>query len=96
MPYITSEFREKLDPAIYALAMELKNLYHDNLVATDWLGQMNYAITKLLVTFTHDMHSYATICAVDGILANVGREYYRRIAVPYENDKKNENGEVFV
>ena len=38
--------------------------------------------------------SYSKIAMITGVLENVKQEYYRRIAVPYEENKKAQNGDI--
>lgn len=82
MPYITKEQREELD---------------------DWLegydlfdlppGKLNYVITKLLLKT--QPKSYADYNALVGVLECIKLELYRRVVAPYEDRKKDENGEVY-
>jgi hypothetical protein len=38
--------------------------------------------------------SYKKIAVITGVLENIKQEYYRRIAVPYEDEKIVENGDI--
>jgi hypothetical protein len=58
-------------------------------------GGLNYLITKLVHAYWEANPQYSTIAIIDGVLANVAREFYRRVAVPYEDRKIAENGDVF-
>lgn len=82
MPYITQEQREELD---------------------DWLegydlfdlppGELNYVITKLLLkTEPRTYQDYNTLV---GVLECIKLELYRRVVAPYEDRKRDENGEVY-
>lgn len=59
-------------------------------------GELNYAISALVDEYvlSHRL-SYSTINDVMGVLASVQQEFYRRVAAPYEDEKRAENGEVF-
>ena len=59
-------------------------------------GELNYAITKMLVQYI-DNHglSYHVINDILGALEGAKLEFYRRIAVPYENSKLATNGDVY-
>lgn len=59
-------------------------------------GELNYQITRLLVNYTQQ-HTlkYKTINDVLGALDGAAREYYRRVAEPYEDGKIVENGDVY-
>ncbi len=59
-------------------------------------GELNYAITMLAKGYieSHGL-SYQTINDIDGAMSGASKEFYRRIAAPYENLKCRENGDVF-
>lgn len=59
-------------------------------------GELNYAITKLVIGFVRVKGlSYQTINDVLGALAGASKEFYRRVAAPYENTKIVANGDVY-
>lgn len=59
-------------------------------------GELNYAITTLVVSYTNSKSlCYNTINEVVGALDCAKIEYYRRLAVPYENKKIEINGDVY-
>jgi hypothetical protein len=59
-------------------------------------GELNFAITELLEGFlSRHGTSYGSINAVVGVLECAKQEFYRRIAVPYEESKREENGDVY-
>jgi len=59
-------------------------------------GQLNYLITQLLVEYQSCKGlSYQTINDILGALEGAKLEFYRRVAVPYENTKLSENGDVY-
>ena len=55
-------------------------------------GNMNYIFTKLLKQCYGD--SYAEINDALGVISAVQLEFYRRVAVPYEDQKIYDNGDV--
>lgn len=57
-------------------------------------GQLNYAITLLCKEYLASI-GYNSINEVIGVLECVKQEFYRRVAVPYEDEKIEENGDVF-
>lgn len=59
-------------------------------------GQLNYSITKL-IRFYYLNHGkgYQAINDIVGALENAKLEFYRRVAVPYEDKKIKENGDVY-
>jgi len=97
MPYITQKDRTVIDPAIDQLAEQIvfacgKYPYDDTFV-----GLLNYTCTRLVLSVVRRLFGsvrYWIIAAVTGILYNIADEFYRRIAVPYENKKIAENGDV--
>lgn len=59
-------------------------------------GQLNYAITSLLMFYQKDRGlTYQTINDIIGALEVAKAEYYRRVAMPYENSKLATNGDVY-
>lgn len=82
MPYIKKYKRQDID-------------YSGMLPTTP--GELNYKISKLIDSYIerHGGISYSNINEVIGVLECVKLELYRRIAAPYEDEKLNENGEVY-
>lgn len=80
MPYIPQKDRD--------------NLEDFNCISSP--GQLNFYITEAIAAYTKNRTvSYQTINDVLGALEGAKMEYYRRIAVPYENQKLTENGDVY-
>jgi hypothetical protein len=60
------------------------------------VGDLNYAITTLLLKYTkREGKRYFTIVVVMGTLLCVALEYYRRLAAPYEDEKAKINGDCY-
>ena len=61
------------------------------------VGELNYLITKLCVEYLDGAkpETYSIINGIVGALECAKLELYRRVAVPYENIKRNVNGEVY-
>ena len=59
-------------------------------------GELNFAITAILVRYTetHGLN-YQTISECMGALSCAQAEYYRRVAVPYEDKKITAAGDVY-
>lgn len=59
-------------------------------------GELNYNITRLLKEYM-DFHGlcYQTINDIVGALEGAKLEFYRRIAVPYETEKIEQNSDVY-
>lgn len=87
MPYITQERRDVLDASIDTLIRQLN-------VFGSQEGDINYTITRIVTEMCGSI-SYRNINTMMGVLSCVQQEFYRRIAIPYENQKIVENGDVF-
>ena len=84
MPYISRARRAKLDPWIESLTKcHLSS------------GEVNYVISRILFLWSELSKSYAIYNAVMGVLDCVKQEFYRKVIAPYEDRKKEENGEVY-
>lgn len=60
------------------------------------VGELNYAVTRLLRSYMAVKGpNYQTLNDIVGALECAKVEFYRRIAVPYENAKLAENGDVY-
>lgn len=82
MPYIPQERRNAI---IWA---------DGNLPETS--GELNFLITTNLVDYlTSHGTSYQTINDCLGALEGAKLEFYRRVAVPYEDGKREANGDVY-
>jgi hypothetical protein len=60
-------------------------------------GALNYLITQLINRYLgdHDPVRYQTINDIVGALEGAKMELYRRVAVPFEDLKRKENGDVY-
>lgn len=59
-------------------------------------GELNYEITRLINAYMrHHGLSYATINDIVGAAEGAKLEFYRRVAVPYEDKKLADNGDVY-
>ena len=59
-------------------------------------GELNYQITLLLQEYWHNHGpAYQTINDIVGALEGAKLEFYRRVAVPYEEEKIKQNGDVY-
>lgn len=65
--------------------------------AADTPGQLNYFITHYCNAYIkeHGGVSYERLNEVIGVLECAKQELYRRVVVPYEEDKRLENGDVY-
>jgi len=89
MPYIKKERRDELIK-YYPEGMSINTR---NIVGP---GELNFAITSLILdVIMSNQLSYKDINDVMGALECAKLEFYRRVAAPYENKKKEENGDVY-
>jgi hypothetical protein len=97
MPYIAPKIRKELDGLIDQLADRLvtqaKAQGDDGAVA----GLLNYACTRLALKSVRKQFGplrYWLIALLSGVFKNVADEFYRRLAVPYENQQMAQSGDV--
>lgn len=81
MPYIDFRARDRLE---------------DGASTPTSPGELNYLITKIVVDYYDSMGGYQRINDVLGALEGAKLEFYRRVAVPYEDQKMKENGDVYL
>lgn len=59
-------------------------------------GHLNYVFSCIIGQYIRDKQlSYQTINDIIGALEGAKLEAYRRLAVPYENEKLSTNGDVY-
>lgn len=58
-------------------------------------GELNYIITCAIQLYMDSEISYSKINEVIGVLECAKLELYRRLAAPYEDNKKEQNGDVY-
>ena len=87
MPYIKSESRTKYAKVLEELVDILKSLPVEEVD-----GELNYVVTKILKGVY--ALRYFHINKAVGVLECVKLEFYRRVAVPYEDLKIKESGDV--
>lgn len=59
-------------------------------------GELNYALTVLCIQYFQEQGAgYTAINDVMGALEGAKLEFYRRVAVPYEDRKIEQNGDVY-
>ena len=94
VPYISAEARERLDPCIQELADEIERLANAEGGDAAFAGFLNYSCTKLALKVM-PVWRYWSIATVIGVFRNVADEFYRRVGVPYEDEKLAEHGDVY-
>ena len=88
MPYIKEEERELLEDWLYDLLETLPNTSHN-------AGVLNYLFTRIAHDYIEKQGlNYQHINDVVGALDGAKSEFYRRVAIPYEDKKIIENGDV--
>lgn len=80
MPYIEESRRRELE---------------EGWVAPRNVGELNYVITKLAIEFLGTNPHYEDFNGVIGVLESAKLELYRRAVAPYEDYKRDENGDVY-
>ena len=59
-------------------------------------GELNFLLTKIVKAYMDQRGlSYGTINDIVGALEGAKLEFYRRVAIPYENTKITQNGDVY-
>ena len=92
MPYISEEKREVLDPVVEDLIQAFRGLQSDDPLDNP-KSNLNYVISRLLDRMYTS--NYQEIVNAVGTLATTAFEYYRRVAAPYENQKRHDHGDVY-
>ncbi len=92
MPYITQDKREVLDPVIEELIQTFRGLQSDD-PEDNTQANLNYVLSRLLDKMYTS--NYQELNNAVGMLMCTALEYYRRIGVPYEDQKAFENGDVY-
>lgn len=87
MPYIGLKRRMNFDHDIDSLAQKLGFMGNNP-------GDLNYVITSLVHSVWKADPKYETVAKLTGVLENVKQEFYRRKAVPYEDSKIRQNGDL--
>ncbi len=84
MPYIHQERRKDFDKLLAQLGPRIKNK-----------GEMNYCVSILMAWYV-SVHgdSYQNISDAKDALVNAADEFTRRRLAPYEDIKKEENGDL--
>lgn len=97
MPYISSDHRQALDPLIDKLARQI--VHEAQVMGYDgaFAGLLNYTCTRLALKIVRQQFGamrYWIIAILTGTFKNMADEFYRRIAVAYENRQIDKSGDV--
>jgi hypothetical protein len=96
MPYIAGDRRE-LDGLIDRLAESIVRRVEDENSEAAFAGLLNYACTRLalkVVRLKCGAMRYWLIAVLTGVFKNIADEFYRRVAVPYEEKQLARHGDV--
>jgi hypothetical protein len=97
MPYIKTEYRSALDPALREVSRVITELARSVPEETAFAGLLNYACTSIAIQVIEGRFGrirYGAIATVTGVFKNIADEFYRRVASPYEDRQIRVNGDV--
>jgi uncharacterized membrane-anchored protein len=97
MPYIAPEHRRELDGLIDRLADGIVAEADKHEYDAAFAGLLNYACTRLALKVARRRCGplrYWLIALISGTFHNIADEFYRRLAVPYENRQIAHSGDV--
>lgn len=89
MPYIKSDDRNRYLGHLEDLLDELAKQGDEDLG-----GHFNYCISYLMTRLWEDKHRYVRINTLMGAIEGAKQEFYRFHAIPYEEEKRQQNGDV--
>lgn len=90
MPYIGQDRREDL------LSLTIPKLGDAEVNTSMTPGELNFLLTEVALEYVRSKGlNYTAINDVMGAFASAQAEFYRRVAVPYEDAKIRENGDVY-
>ena len=99
MPYIKQEDRDRIidTDSLTKFGLEGNGRYlHIHAEQINKAGELNYAITEMMINYLNRKGwSYTNMNEVVGVLECAKLELYRRMAAPYEDEKIEENGDVY-
>lgn len=88
MPYIKPADREPFEQSIQTLLTALGD-------SPQFEGKLNYIISRLIDGLCDKNRGYAQINRIVGVLDCTKMEFYRRIAINYEESVRQVNGDVY-
>lgn len=96
MPYIVdSEWKSHTDMAIDDFDGASGETYGWVPLSHVKAGPLNYLITRLVLRWIGSNPSYERLNGAIGVLECAKQELYRRVVAPYEDAKREENGDVY-
>jgi hypothetical protein len=97
MPYISPKPRKALDGLIDQLADRIVKGAKDSHDDGAFAGLLNYTCTRLALKVVRQQFGpmrYWLIAIITGVFKNMADEFYRRVAIPYENQQIARSGDV--
>ena len=97
MPYIAQKSRVKLDSLIDELAGRIVSEAREQGDQAAFTGLLNYTCTRLALKILRLQFGdirYWLVALVSGTFKNISDEFYRRLAIPYEDKQIAKNGDV--
>lgn len=97
MPYIKVKHRKELDILIDQLADRLVRESKEYPDPGAFAGLLNYTCTRLALKVVRKQFGqmrYWLIAIITGTFKNIADEFYRRVAAPYEDKLRAENGDL--
>lgn len=93
MPYIRPSRREAILERVIEHDRMVRKVIIEEVTNS---GELNFAITQIISDyFTSTTQDYRSINDILGALEGAKNEFYRRVAVPFEERKIKENGDVY-
>lgn len=88
MPYIVKEMRTMIDQRATNVLSLVGQLYP---------GELSYLLTQVVLHWINvdPRPDYARLASVSGVLTETLAELRRRVIVPYEEARRQQNGDVF-
>lgn len=85
MPYISQSNRDAYEPALSTMRTR---------AAYATVGELTYMVTSLVLAWLQTHPNYTEYNAAIGVLECAKLELYRRQVAPYEDQKREQNGDV--
>jgi hypothetical protein len=95
MPYIDKGQRAELEPVLDEFRATLLRLTITQGKIQLSEGELNYLISSIVNEVWKNDPKYHSIARITGVLENVKQEFYRRVAEPYEDEKIDQNGDIY-
>jgi len=94
MPYINKNDRQYFDEELSSLIAKVKTIQEREKDPRVVAGLLNYLCSQLALGCIPERR-YWSIALITGALHNAADEFYRRYAVPFENDAIKRNGDIY-